>query len=516
MTTPIPPSQPGTPTAGPRALPRKVVLIFTDSQGANALGCYGAPLDTPHLDRLAAEGLRFERAYTTCPVCSPARGGLFTGIYPHTNGCWGNSMPLAANVRTLGQRLSRAGIRAGYIGKWHLDAFDYFGDGQCPEGWDPDHWYDMRCYLEELPDDERRRSRQWSPDPEHPTLAENTFAHRCAGRAIRFLEQHADQDFFLTVAFDEPHGPHKCPPEYRRMYENIRHPAKANMYDPLTDKPDHHRAWAAALNMEEVPPEGFDCVDYFACNRFVDDQVGRLLEAVDRLAPDCLVLFSSDHGYLLHAHQLYGKGPCMYDEATRIPLLARWPGHIPPGTVRQAPVSHIDLLPTLLEIFDLPVSATLQGESLLPRLTEGADHPRTVFIEFNRFSAEGTGTGGLIPIRCAFNGHHKLVLNLFSSDELYDVVSDPGEMNNRIDDPVLADIRNTLHEEILRWMARTRDPFACWLWQARPWAAPRSETWWKGDGFPSGPLYDEQVMPTPVNYSTGLPEIPDPLSRRNI
>jgi uncharacterized sulfatase len=107
-------------------------------------------------------------------------------------------------------------------------------------------------------------------------------------------------------------------------------------------------------------------------------------------------------------------------------------------------------------------------------------------------------------------------LNLFSSDELYDVVSDPGEMNNRIDDPVLADIRNTLHEEILRWMARTRDPFACWLWQARPWAAPRSETWWKGDGFPSGPLYDEQVMPTPVNYSTGLPEIPDPLSRRNI
>jgi uncharacterized sulfatase len=203
------------------------VLIFTDSQGANALGCYGAPLDTPHLDRLAAEGLRFERAYTTCPVCSPARGGLFTGIYPHTNGCWGNSMPLAANVRTLGQRLSRAGIRAGYIGKWHLDAFDYFGDGQCPEGWDPDHWYDMRCYLEELPDDERRRSRQWSPDPEHPTLAENTFAHRCAGRAIRFLEQHADQDFFLTVAFDEPHGPHKCPPEYRRMYENIRHPAKA-------------------------------------------------------------------------------------------------------------------------------------------------------------------------------------------------------------------------------------------------------------------------------------------------
>ena len=112
------------------------------------------------LDALAKEGVRFDRVYTGQPVCGPARSLLFTGLYPHENGSWGNSMPLGADVKTLGQRLSERNIPCAYIGKWHLDGGDYFGNGICPDGWDKDYWYDMKCYLDELGSDaERFRSR---------------------------------------------------------------------------------------------------------------------------------------------------------------------------------------------------------------------------------------------------------------------------------------------------------------------------------------------------------------------
>lgn len=117
--------------------PRQIILIMTDTQRKDMLGCYGnAEIKTPNLDKLASEGLRFERAYTCSPVCGPARSALFTGTYPHTNGSWGNSMPLGANIKTVGQRLRDRGIHTAYIGKWHLDGSDYFGLGHCPDGWD--------------------------------------------------------------------------------------------------------------------------------------------------------------------------------------------------------------------------------------------------------------------------------------------------------------------------------------------------------------------------------------------
>ena len=116
------------------------------------LSCYGLEegMSTPNLDRLAAEGLRYNAAYTCQPVCGPARSAIFTGTFPHSNGMVTNCVPLGDNVKTLGQRLRDNGIHAAYTGKWHLDGGDYFGLGVCPDGWDPDYWYDMHNYLEEL------------------------------------------------------------------------------------------------------------------------------------------------------------------------------------------------------------------------------------------------------------------------------------------------------------------------------------------------------------------------------
>ena len=138
---------------------KQFIWIMTDTMGYNMVGCYGSEISTPNVDGMARRGLRFERAYTCQPVCGPARSALFTGQYPHTNGSWGNSMPLGADVKTLGQRLTAAGVPCAYIGKWHLDAGDYFGNGVCPDGWDPAYWYDMKCYLDELSEEERLFSR---------------------------------------------------------------------------------------------------------------------------------------------------------------------------------------------------------------------------------------------------------------------------------------------------------------------------------------------------------------------
>ena len=150
------------PNAGVMRMKRQIVWLMTDTTRYDMLGCYGfGEMRTPNLDALAREGVRFERAYSAQPVCGPARSTLFTGLFPHENGSWGNSMPLGQDVQTLGQRLSSHGIPCAFIGKWHLDGGDYFGYGICPPGWDPEYWYDMKCYLDELGSDaERLRSRK--------------------------------------------------------------------------------------------------------------------------------------------------------------------------------------------------------------------------------------------------------------------------------------------------------------------------------------------------------------------
>ena len=169
----------------------QVIIILTDTQRRDMLGCYsGANVRTPNLDRLAAGGMLFERAYCCDPVCTPARSAIFTGTYPHTNGSWGNSMPLGDNVKTIGQRLRDSGVGTAYIGKWHLDGGDYFGLGRCPDGWDPEYWYDMRCYLEELGPEQALLSRKiGTPElmREHNVTEDFTYAHRCSNRAVKFL-----------------------------------------------------------------------------------------------------------------------------------------------------------------------------------------------------------------------------------------------------------------------------------------------------------------------------------------
>ncbi len=514
---------------------RRVVFIMTDTQGANCVGCYDRrAVGTPSIDRLAAGGTRFERAYTTSPVCSPARGAIFTGLYPHSNGVWGNEMAIGRDTLTLGERLSAQGVHAAYVGKWHLAATDYFDTGRCPPGWDARYWFDGRNHLDSLPEEMRRWSREYHT-PEEIRAAgytrEKTFAGGVTDRAVEFLGSHGDEEFCLCVSYDEPHHPSIAPVPFCDLYADYRFEIGPGHADDLSDKPGHHRAWARHCRRESAGSfreQGqYVLQPYFACNTFADDEIGRVLAAVEAHAPDALVIYTSDHGEMMWAHRLNSKGPVMYEQITRIPLLIRGGGVCAGRTLRE-PVSHIDITPTILDYFGLEVPPILQGASLLGRVAcsgsddasaSGSDGPASttiaesagdsqpgndgalVFLEFGRHNVNTDGYGGFQPIRCVVDGRYKLVVNLLDRDELYDLHTDPHEQSNRIDDPEASGDRDRLHAALIRWMNETHDPFRGPGWQRRHWMPPGEMPWPEA----RRPRLADGVHPPALGYLTGRP-----------
>jgi uncharacterized sulfatase len=307
----------------------QAVLFLIDTQGTNCVGCYaGLPeLRTVNIDRLASQGVRFDRAYTCSPVCGPARSAIFTGLYPHSNGVLGNDMAPHLDIPSLGQRLSDANVHTAYIGKWHLDGTDYFGSGRAAAGWDAAYWFDGRNYLESLPDQDARDLSRRELDPgqvkAHGITAEFTHAHRSADRAIDFIQQHRDEDFLLVVSIDEPHAPFICPEPFVSAFDSFKLSIGPSADDPLTDKPRHQQEWAAASAAGRTRAirqrDGMTYLytpSYFACNSFSDSEVGRVVAEIDATIPEALVIYTADHGEMGHAHRLSGKGPVVYEEIT--------------------------------------------------------------------------------------------------------------------------------------------------------------------------------------------------------
>ena len=491
------------------------IFILTDTQGANVVGAYGRPeLRTPNIDRLAATGVKFTRAYTTCPVCTPARAGLFTGIYPHTAGAWTNNIALGDNIVTLGQRFRDGGYHTAYIGKWHLDGHDYFGTGVCPDGWDDAYWYDGKRYLAELTDGEVALWRRGLNTPEDlraaGITAEFTWAHRVSDRAVAFLraaagrrQAGAARPFVLVASYDEPHHPFTCPPEFVEPFLQYDYTVGPAAFDMLADKPAHQREWAASSG-PRLRDGRLRHPLYFGCNSFVDHEIGRVIDAVHRYAAEnSYIIFTSDHGDMMGAHGIAGKGPVMYEEITRMPLIIERPSRAGAGAVNATPVSHIYLLPTMLALAGLPTPPILEGESLVEHLAGRQEPERQVFMEFNRYEIEHDSWGGFQPVRCLAGSRYKLVINLLSSDELYDLEADPGEVRNLIADPGHAALRDALHDRLLDWMYAKRDPFRGPVWERRPWRKARRFQW-RG-AFRARPA--DGYAPGVLDYDTGAPAV---------
>ena len=484
---------------------KQIVFLMTDTTRKDMVGCYGNPkMKTPNLDRLAEEGIRYENAYTCQPVCGPARSAIFTGTFPHSNGMVTNSIAMGANVKTVGQRLSDNGIECGYIGKWHLDGSDYFGTGECPEGWNPDYWYDMKCYLEELSDEDKVKSRDPKESYKKDFSETFTYAHRCSDRAIKYLEEHSNQDFFLTVSYDEPHGPSLCPEPFNYMYDGFKFDSCPNFEDDLSQKPFMQRLWAGKnlhATEEEInkPSDGLSL--FLGCNSFVDYEIGRVLDKIREVAPEAMVIFTSDHGDMLGAHRLFSKNAAAYKEVANIPLIIK--GGVK-GHVEKSVASHIDIVPTIMDYFGLKIPKLLEGKSMLPEIYDPEKKTNdVVFTEFTRYEIDHDGFGGLQIMRAVMSERYKLVIHLLDTDEFYDLQNDPYEMNNLINDETYADIRNKMHDKLIEHMNQTRDLYRGYQWHMRPWRKDFVPNW-ENEGN-TRQRENEEYEPRQLDYDTGLP-----------
>ncbi len=475
-----------------------IVFVMTDTQNRDMVGAYGHPeVDTPNLDRLAETGTRFNRAYTACPLCTPARSGIFSGTHPSVNGAWCNNVPPYETFPLMGTIFRHYGYRAAYTGKWHLDGGGYFGDGIAGGGFEPDWWYDGMTYCNDIGAEQFKAYKSCKDADalrEHGFTEENIWGHRVADRAIDFLAQVGDEPFVLAVSFDEPHGPFVAPPEYWEKFSPTDLAGFARELDEDAEKPalqQIHRQQANRAGTEWTKSPGV--LKFFGCNSYVDREIGRVIDTVNQLhADDTAIIYTSDHGDMIAHHGLRSKGPMMYEEICNIPFIVRLPGQEP--VVSDALVSHVDILPTMLELAGIERPECLHGRSLVPLLTGAADTVNErVMMGFTRFAVNHDDWGEFYPIRAMTDGRHKLVINFLETDELYDLETDPQEQHNRIGDDSLAAVRDGLHDALLAEMDRIRDPFRSYRWGARSWRTVREPFYHGGErrnrppGFPFQP-----------------------------
>ena len=400
-----------------------VVLIVADDLGAADLGCYGSKFyRTPNLDKLASQGRRFTQAYAASPVCSPTRTALMTGKHPArlnlTDWLPGRTnrpaqkllMPairqaLPLEEVTLAERLKAGGYATGMIGKWHLGGE---GFGPLAQGFDVnvagDDTGTPRSYVAPF----ARGGRSMLGLDDAP--AGQYLTDRLATEAARFIEGHKSAPFFLYLPHYAPHLPMVARPEVVARY-------------PRWDGTPHGR--------QENPV-------YAAMIESLDDAVGTVLDALDRtgLAEKTLVLFTSDNGGLsvlegpntpptINAPWREGKG-YLYEGGLRVPLIARWPGHVAPG-VEPSQAWAADLPPTVAELCGLPALDGLDGVSLAGLLQGGtAPSPRALYWHYPHYANQGGKPGGAIR-----EGDWKLV-EFFENGrlELFDLAKDPSESNN--------------------------------------------------------------------------------------
>ncbi|MEG0951186.1 MAG: sulfatase-like hydrolase/transferase, partial [Niameybacter sp.] len=291
-------------------------------------------------------------------------------------------------------------------------------------------------------------------------------------------------------------------------------PVTAAHLDTLEGKPEHHKVWAGVNEKtgKRTPEQIVETTNngkgsrqdiFFGCNTFVDDEMGRVMEAIDDYAPDALVIYTSDHGTFFGEHGLREKGPAMYDEITNIPLIMRCKAFQKQGIVDGAPVSHVDIAPTVFDMMGVPIPKMFVGNSLKEQITEGNRANDYIFMEFGRFEVDHDGFGGVQLVRATFDGRYKLVINLLTSDELYDLEADPYEVNNLIEDEAYEEIRNRLHDALLEEMNTSRDPFRGYYWERRPWRVNARKVTWAYTGM-TRQKQNEEYEPKQLDYSTGL------------
>jgi arylsulfatase A-like enzyme len=438
-----------------------LLLVITDQQRADTV-TPGGPCLTPNLQRLAAEGARFERCYAANPICSPSRASLFTGHLPHSHGVTDVTHAVPAPEADLrpgmpfwSRELARAGYRTGYFGKWHVertDRLEEYGFGE--------YETELRLVGVQEHRGELARSLKVSRPGYRDLLiagvteapADQTHEHALVTKGVEFIERAVPgEPWALVVSTEAPHDPYIAPREYFERYDPAAIPEPASFADPMTDKPVIYRRIREAWRDLAWDDYAFATACYLGLCSMLDDQVGRLLAALEATgqADDTLVVFTSDHGDYLGAHGLLLKGVPAFEEAYRVPLVMRGPG-VAPGVRVPGPVSLLDLPRTLVRLL-LGEEFDCQGGELTGYLVgEGPGVPGVAFAEFH-------GQRFRYTQRVLWRGDWKYVMNGFDQDELYDLASDPHELRNLATDPEHAPVLEDMARRMWRRVKDTGD-----------------------------------------------------------
>jgi len=401
-----------------------VLFILTDDQRGDCLSCAGHPhLKTPHLDRLAAEGAHFTNMFVTTSLCSPSRASFLSGVYAHTHGVSNNFTDYPSDMTSWPMRLQGEGYETAYIGKWHMgeksDAkrpgFDYWvshsGQGD---------YFDTEFNV--------NGSRK---------VLKGYYTHVVTDEAIKWLERPHEKPWCLILGHKAPHTPFTPEPKYEHLFDDVdvRYPESAFQ---LEGKPEwikeridtwhgiYGPIYGFRKDFPDTSPESVKefatfVRSYWGTIKSVDDSVGRIYEALKGAGQldNTLIVFAGDNGMFLGEHGMTDKRS-MHEESIRVPMIARYPKLIPPGTTVADQVLNIDLAPSVLDICGARPLAKVHGLSWKPLLAGQSDGWRTTY-----------------------------------KAELYDLKADPGERKNLIDDPQYKDEVERLKQHLARLKKET-------------------------------------------------------------
>lgn len=434
--------------------PPNVLWICTDQQRYDTIAALGNSLiSTPNIDGLVRDGVTFTQAYCQSPVCTPSRASFLTGRYPRTTRCRQNGQSIPADERLVSRLFADAGYRCGLAGKLHLascsdgkveeridDGYEHFAWSHHPQ---PD-WAE-NAYTQWL----ARRGKSWdelysapgSPYVKPGVPAEFHQTTWCADEAIQFIRSERDAPWFFSFNCFDPHHPFDPPAEYLSRYAPESMPLPKRRSGELQSKPLFQQLdsiWAHNSPGEFHTAEMTDddrrqvCAAYYAMCELIDDQVGRMLSALDETGQreNTIVIFMSDHGEMLGDHGIYFKGPHFYDEAVRVPLIFSWPGQFLANRRIDGLTELIDIAPTLLDLAGLDMPQRIQGRSLRGFLdgqrASDAGRPH-VFSEYYNSWTHSNAYGSMLRTK-----EQKIVVYHGTDDvgELYDLRNDPDEFEN--------------------------------------------------------------------------------------
>ena len=458
-----------------------ILFIMTDDHAYQAISCFGSKINqTPNIDRLAEEGMRFQNSFVTNSICAPSRAVLLTGKYSHVNGQIDNKVTFDGSQVTFPKLLQQAGYQTAMIGKWHLKSdptgFDYWnilpGQGQY---YNPDfiEMGERKNYIGYATDLTRDFGLQWleNRDKNKPfcLLLHHKAPHRNWLPDEKHLTMYDDVDIPMPETFYDDYSTRSDAARQQEMtianHTNLAYDLKVPVEgDSTTLKglelshyndlkrmtPEQRQAWEAAYNpkneaFKQANLQGKELAewkyqryikDYLRCIASVDDNIGRVLDYLEEkgLAENTIVVYTSDQGFYLGEHGWFDKR-FMYEESLRMPLIVRYPKEIQQGTVNEDMVLNLDLAPTFLDFAGVKIAQDMQGRSLRTILRGHSPENWRESIYYHYYEYPGWHmVKRHYGIRTK---RYKLIHFYYDIDawEFYDLENDPHELNNLYDDP---------------------------------------------------------------------------------